>query len=384
MPGDADPVRRFDLCACPWPAPWPLRKPARVPTRPRPRRRSRAPPPSAEPVAITVAEPQASISAASSAVTTLAPRPRAGLPGGRARARSTGPAPCRCPRPARSRAPCAVTVAASGASTTESVARGHVAASGRAHEDPVARRSSSRTPSRASTWPPSRALTCVRSVATIVVHCRRPRAATASRIVTWAESAARTKPSPVTTNSPSPGADRDHVRARERVVELVLREDVERFHRMGPRCRPSAAELIWPPARSTAMMPTYLAEWIEFHRLIGVERFFLYDNGSADDHEQVLAPYVDEGIVVVHDCGRTRSSGTTAARGRSSPPSSTAAATCQRRALDRLPGRGRVPLLSHGRVPARGAAATTRSFPAWSSAGRSSAPPGMRRSRRGW
>ena len=44
----------------------------------------------------------------------------------------------------------------------------------------------------------------------------------------------------------------------------------------------------------------YLAEWIEFHRLMGVERFFLYDNGSTDDHEQVLAPYVAEGIVVVH------------------------------------------------------------------------------------
>lgn len=24
----------------------------------------------------------------------------------------------------------------------------------------------------------------------------------------------------------------------------------------------------------------YLPEWIEFHRLMGVERFFLYDNGE--------------------------------------------------------------------------------------------------------
>ena len=45
----------------------------------------------------------------------------------------------------------------------------------------------------------------------------------------------------------------------------------------------------------------YLAEWVEFHRLVGVERFFLYDNGSSDDHRDVLAPYVDEGSVVVHD-----------------------------------------------------------------------------------
>jgi hypothetical protein len=44
-----------------------------------------------------------------------------------------------------------------------------------------------------------------------------------------------------------------------------------------------------------------LAEWIEFHRLVGVERFFLYDNRSADDHAEVLAPYVEDGTVVVHD-----------------------------------------------------------------------------------
>ena len=45
----------------------------------------------------------------------------------------------------------------------------------------------------------------------------------------------------------------------------------------------------------------YLREWIEFHRLMGIERFFLYDNGSTDDHREVLAPYVREGTVVVHD-----------------------------------------------------------------------------------
>ena len=26
----------------------------------------------------------------------------------------------------------------------------------------------------------------------------------------------------------------------------------------------------------------YLAEWIEFHRLVGVERFFLYNNGDRE------------------------------------------------------------------------------------------------------
>jgi len=45
----------------------------------------------------------------------------------------------------------------------------------------------------------------------------------------------------------------------------------------------------------------YLEEWLEFHRLVGVERFFLYNNRSTDDHLEVLAPYVDDGTVVWRD-----------------------------------------------------------------------------------
>jgi hypothetical protein len=45
----------------------------------------------------------------------------------------------------------------------------------------------------------------------------------------------------------------------------------------------------------------YLREWIEFHRLVGVERFFLYDHDSTDGGAELLAPYVEEGIVVLHD-----------------------------------------------------------------------------------
>jgi hypothetical protein len=45
----------------------------------------------------------------------------------------------------------------------------------------------------------------------------------------------------------------------------------------------------------------YLREWINFHRLFGVERFFLYNNRSTDDHLEVLAPYVDDGTVVHED-----------------------------------------------------------------------------------
>jgi hypothetical protein len=42
----------------------------------------------------------------------------------------------------------------------------------------------------------------------------------------------------------------------------------------------------------------YLREWIEFHKLVGFERFFLYNNFSTDHHREVLAPYIADGTVV--------------------------------------------------------------------------------------
>jgi hypothetical protein len=41
----------------------------------------------------------------------------------------------------------------------------------------------------------------------------------------------------------------------------------------------------------------YLLEWLEFHRLMGVEHFFLYDNGLEESSADLLAPYVQKGIV---------------------------------------------------------------------------------------
>ena len=86
--------------------------------------------------------------------------------------------------------------------------------------------------------------------------------------------------------------DRYHVRARERVVEFVLREDVQRFHRVWPEMPVDRGGAYLAACTIYRDDAAYLAEWIEFHRLMGVERFFLYDNGSTDDHREVLAPYL--------------------------------------------------------------------------------------------
>lgn len=44
-----------------------------------------------------------------------------------------------------------------------------------------------------------------------------------------------------------------------------------------------------------------LAEWIEFHRLVGVEHFYLYDHQSDDASREVLAPYLERGVVTLSE-----------------------------------------------------------------------------------
>lgn len=46
---------------------------------------------------------------------------------------------------------------------------------------------------------------------------------------------------------------------------------------------------------------SYLKEWIEFHRLMGVDHFFLYNNLSDDNYFSILKYYIDQGIVTLRD-----------------------------------------------------------------------------------
>ncbi len=41
----------------------------------------------------------------------------------------------------------------------------------------------------------------------------------------------------------------------------------------------------------------FLKEWIEFHLLVGIQHFYLFNNLSNDSYRKVLKPYVEEGIV---------------------------------------------------------------------------------------
>lgn len=46
----------------------------------------------------------------------------------------------------------------------------------------------------------------------------------------------------------------------------------------------------------------YLKEWIEYHKLLGVDHFFLYNHLSQDDFQEVLQPYIDAGEVELMSC----------------------------------------------------------------------------------
>lgn len=45
----------------------------------------------------------------------------------------------------------------------------------------------------------------------------------------------------------------------------------------------------------------YLIEWLEFHKIVGVERFYLYNNNSTDNTLDIVQSYVQSGKVVLHD-----------------------------------------------------------------------------------
>lgn len=45
----------------------------------------------------------------------------------------------------------------------------------------------------------------------------------------------------------------------------------------------------------------FLDEWIQFHIVIGIDHFYLYNNNSDDNYNQILKPYIEKGIVDLID-----------------------------------------------------------------------------------
>ncbi|MEA2026263.1 MAG: glycosyltransferase family 92 protein [Chloroflexota bacterium] len=43
----------------------------------------------------------------------------------------------------------------------------------------------------------------------------------------------------------------------------------------------------------------YLTEWLAYHHALGVQHFFIYDNGSTDELHEVIEPWVNHGLVTL-------------------------------------------------------------------------------------
>ena len=44
-----------------------------------------------------------------------------------------------------------------------------------------------------------------------------------------------------------------------------------------------------------------LREWIEYHQIVGVQHFYLYNNNSDDNYYEILSPYINHGLVTLID-----------------------------------------------------------------------------------
>lgn len=44
---------------------------------------------------------------------------------------------------------------------------------------------------------------------------------------------------------------------------------------------------------------SYLEEWLQFHHGVGVRHFYLYNDNSSDNYEEVLAPWIQKGLVTL-------------------------------------------------------------------------------------
>lgn len=49
----------------------------------------------------------------------------------------------------------------------------------------------------------------------------------------------------------------------------------------------------------------FMQEWIIFHKIVGVEHFYLYNHSSADDYKKVLDPFIRDGSVTLIDWPET-------------------------------------------------------------------------------
>lgn len=43
----------------------------------------------------------------------------------------------------------------------------------------------------------------------------------------------------------------------------------------------------------------FLKEWLEYHSMLGVEHFYMYNNNSTDNFREIIQPYIEKGIITL-------------------------------------------------------------------------------------
>jgi hypothetical protein len=91
---------------------------------------------------------------------------------------------------------------------------------------------------------------------------------------------------------------------------LVLRSPADRIESpvfsvplLLERWRADAAPRRWRVSMWTMLVnqETLVVPWIEYHLMLGVQHFYVYDNGCEDETLPRLAPYVERGLVTIVD-----------------------------------------------------------------------------------
>lgn len=62
----------------------------------------------------------------------------------------------------------------------------------------------------------------------------------------------------------------------------------------------------------------FLVEWLTWHRLVGIQRFYLFDNSPSPEMRELLRPWLEEGSVVLYELDYPRASHPSAPRTRCS------------------------------------------------------------------